>query len=63
MYKALLVDDESTVRNGLMRHLNWTDLGIGAVQTAASGEEGLRLSLSFHPDIIVSDIRMYELVT
>lgn len=61
MYKALLVDDESTVRNGLMRHLNWTALGIETVQTAASGEEGLKLSLSFQPDIVVSDIRMYEL--
>ncbi|NJP40366.1 response regulator [Oscillospiraceae bacterium HV4-5-C5C] len=61
MYKALLVDDESTVRNGLMRHLNWTALGIETVLTAASGEEGLKLSLSVQPDIVVSDIRMYEM--
>ncbi|WP_099206065.1 response regulator transcription factor [Scatolibacter rhodanostii] len=58
MIKLLIVDDESATRNGLMRHINWKELGIGMIQTAGSAQEGIMISEYFRPDVILSDIRM-----
>lgn len=58
MIKLLIVDDESATRNGLMRHVDWTGLGVDMVQTAGSAQEGIQISQYFYPDIVLSDIRM-----
>lgn len=58
MIRLLIVDDEKTTRNGLIKHLDWNQLNIDMVHTAASGQEAIRHSEQFEPDIILSDIRM-----
>ncbi len=58
MYKLLIVDDEEIIRMGIFHTIPWTDLAISQVKTAANGGEGLALFKQFHPDIILTDIRM-----
>lgn len=54
----MIVDDESSTRNGLMKHVDWNELGVDFVEEAKDGFEGLEIVESFQPDIIISDIRM-----
>lgn len=58
MIRMLVVEDEQVIRNGLMRHVPWQDLGVDAVREAANAVEALALLESFPADIVSSDIRM-----
>ncbi|MFC4808594.1 response regulator transcription factor [Paenibacillus sp. GCM10023250] len=58
MMKLLLVEDESDTRKGLMKHIRWQELGVGVVEEAKDGIEGLEAAIRLQPDIVVSDIRM-----
>ncbi|NBD24933.1 response regulator [Paenibacillus glycinis] len=58
MIKLLLVEDESATRKGLMKHINWHELGVDLVEEAKDGIEGLEAAGRLQPDIVVSDIRM-----
>ncbi|MDD3225770.1 MAG: response regulator [Clostridium sp.] len=58
MYKLLIADDESIIRNGLKKILNWKSLDIGIVGEAEDGEIALRLTEKLNPDIILLDICM-----
>lgn len=58
MYKLLIVDDESWVRERLRLTIDWNSLGISDVEDACDGEEGLKVAGEMFPDIIISDIRM-----
>ena len=58
MQRLLIVDDDASTRNGLMRHIPWKNHGIGMIQTAGSGQEALSICEQFQPDIVLSDIRM-----
>lgn len=56
--KLLIVDDEKLTRDGLMNSIDWKSLGIHAVAQADDGLHGYETALAFHPDIILSDVRM-----
>ncbi len=56
--KLLIVDDEKLTREGLMNSIDWKSIGISSVTQADDGIHGCDVALSFHPDIILSDIRM-----
>lgn len=56
--KLLIVDDEKLTRDGLMNSIDWEQLGIDAVEQADDGLHGYELSKRFHPDIVLSDVRM-----
>jgi two-component system, response regulator YesN len=58
LIKLLIVEDESSTRKGLIKHIKWDELGIGLVKEARDGIEGLEIAGSMEPDIIISDIRM-----
>lgn len=58
MIKLLIVDDESTTRKGLVKHIPWSELGIHLVEEAKDGVEALEIAGKIHPDIVLSDIRM-----
>jgi len=53
--KILIIDDEVDVHLAFRRLLEKEPLEI---ETAASGDEGIKLAQSFQPDLIVMDIRM-----
>lgn len=58
MYKLLIADDESIIRKGLKKVLNWESLDIGIVGEAEDGEIALKLTEKLNPDIILLDICM-----
>ena len=58
MYKVLIVDDEITVREGLVRVIDWEDCNCVVCGEAGSGEQGIDMITEIKPDIIITDIRM-----
>ncbi len=53
-----VLDDIMSVIDGISLGIPWADYGIEIIGTALDGEEGLRIALELHPDIILTDIRM-----
>lgn len=58
MFKMLIVEDERWEREGLVEFLDWPALGIGTIDTACDGIEGLEKALELEPDIVITDIQM-----
>jgi two-component system, response regulator YesN len=58
MYKLILADDESDVREGLLDQINWSSLGFDCVETAENGKEAAEMIEKARPDVVVTDIQM-----
>lgn len=58
MYRVLIVDDETTIREQLPVAFEWAQYGFEVVATAANGEIAIEKTLETHPDLILLDIRM-----
>jgi len=58
MIKAVLIDDEYIVVEGLKAIINWDEFGIEVVGSASNGVSGLELIEKEKPDIIFTDINM-----
>lgn len=58
MYKLMLVDDESDIREGLQEVIDFEKYGFTVVGEAANGLEALQVAEQMQPDLIISDIRM-----
>lgn len=58
MIRALIVEDETTIRSGLVRHLKWAELGVDEVRAAESAEEAFSILENYRPDLVLTDIRM-----
>lgn len=57
-YKALIVDDEVEIRDGMIRKLDWNSLGFEVAASAENGLEALELVEQVKPDVIMTDIKM-----
>lgn len=58
MLRALIVDDEFEIREGLRNRFPWETFGIDEVLVADDGDTALMLALDMRPDLIVTDIKM-----
>ncbi len=58
MYSVLIADDESIIRQGLLRFIDWEALGFSVVDEAETGEAALSKMLRLRPDVVLMDIRM-----
>lgn len=58
MLKVLIVDDETVVRKGIVLGVDWASMNCVVVGEAANGEAGLELVERYHPNLIITDIRM-----
>ncbi|WP_017810748.1 response regulator [Clostridium saccharoperbutylacetonicum] len=58
MIKAVLIDDEYIVVEGLKAIVNWSGFGIEVVGSASDGVSGLELIEKEKPDIVFTDITM-----
>lgn len=61
LYKVLIVDDESIIRNGLYNMIPWSKLGIDNILTASCAQEALSIARQDKPDIMLTDICMPEM--
>jgi two-component system response regulator YesN len=58
LHSAILVDDESFTRKGLMKLIDWEACGFRIVGEADNGEDALELIKRVQPDLVITDIRM-----
>lgn len=58
MYKVLIADDETFVRNLLEKNLRASGLPIEITISAENGQEALEKALACPPDIVITDIAM-----
>ncbi|WP_455717612.1 response regulator, partial [Anaerosporobacter sp.] len=58
MYKAVIIDDEQTVREGIQILLPWEDIGFTIIAEASNGEDGLEAVLNYQPEVVLVDVRM-----
>ena len=58
MYSILLADDEEEVRKGIIKKIDWENLGFQVVGDAENGEEALEKIEQLKPYVVMTDIRM-----
>ena len=58
MYKVVVIEDEITVRRGIVLTLDWAALNCMVAGEASNGEEGVEMILRLAPDIVVTDVKM-----
>lgn len=58
MLRVLIADDESKVCQLIEKLVDWDALGMEVVAVAENGIEALEKIKEFHPDIVITDIRM-----
>lgn len=56
--KILVIDDESLVRDSVVKNLQQAGIGIDDIFQAEDGIEGFAIIRSIRPDLIIADIRM-----
>ncbi len=56
--KAIIIDDEKHVREGLLLLAEWKRFGIDTIFEAKDGEEAMQLISKHQPEIIFTDMRM-----
>lgn len=61
MYKLLIVDDESRVREGLKVLIEWDKLGFEIFDAVESAEKALEIIQDNEIDVVLTDIIMYEM--
>lgn len=58
MYRVLVADDESIIREGMKCLFDWEKMGYSIVDEAANGEQALQKIITLEPDVVLMDIRM-----
>lgn len=58
MYKVLIADDESIIRNALMSAFSWSEYDMEIVGVCKNGLEAISLVKTLRPDICLLDIQM-----
>lgn len=58
MLKVIVADDEKRICRLICMLADWDALGMEVVATAANGLEALEQIKAYHPDILITDIRM-----
>jgi two-component system response regulator YesN len=56
--RAVLIDDEEWIREGLTEHINWGQLGIELINSFGNGADAFQFIERNEVHIILSDIRM-----
>lgn len=58
MYKAIIVDDEKWIVEGIKAGVEWNRFGFEVAGDAANGQEALGLMETLRPDVVLTDIKM-----
>lgn len=58
LWRLLIAEDETTIRKGLRRSVNWKDYSINVIDEAEDGEIALEIAKEQKPDVLFIDINM-----
>lgn len=58
MYKVLVVEDMDITREDIMALIDWKQYDFELLPGARNGKIGLEYARKFHPDIVITDIKM-----
>ena len=58
MYTIVIADDETELRQALIRRIDWESVGFQVVGEAENGIEALELVGKLEPDLLLTDVRM-----
>lgn len=58
MYKLLIVDDETIIREGIIANVDFAGIGLELVGSCENGLEALDVVKEHQPDIVMTDINM-----
>ncbi|GIP30133.1 hypothetical protein J23TS9_52630 [Paenibacillus sp. J23TS9] len=58
MYKAVIVDDEKWIVEGIKSGVHWNSCGFEVIGDAENGHEALELVKALRPDVVLTDIKM-----
>lgn len=58
MYKLLVADDETKIRNGICNYFPWSEIGFEIVAEAKNGRQALEYLIKHEVDVVLSDIKM-----
>ncbi|BFT74717.1 response regulator [Paenibacillus sp. P36] len=58
MLTVLIVDDEPLMRMGIQKAIDWSNYGIGEMNTAPNGRVALQMVEEKQPDVLLTDVRM-----
>jgi len=58
VYKALIIDDERWIVEGIKAGVSWEKYGFQVAGVAENGQEGLKLIESLRPEFVLTDIKM-----
>jgi len=58
MLKAVIVDDEPIIREGMKSIIDWEEWGFEIIGDASDGLEGVSLCEVLKPDLVIADVRM-----
>lgn len=58
MLKIMIADDDEIIRVRLVKKIDWSSMGFEVVAEAADGEELLKKTLRYKPDVVLTDIKM-----
>lgn len=58
MFKVIIADDETLIREGLRDFVDWKSFGMDVVALAENGAQAIELIDSLQPDICILDIKM-----
>lgn len=61
MYRILIVEDELTVRRGIVMTTPWSEYDCKVIGEAENGAIGLEMIQKLEPDIVITDIKMPEM--
>ncbi len=61
MYKAVIIDDEPIIVEGLTKAVDWSRWDCRVAGAAYNGKDGLEVIRKERPNLVISDIRMPEI--
>lgn len=61
MINVLIAEDELLIRMGLESSIPWNELGFHIVATASDGQKAWQAYQRYHPEVLITDIRMPQL--
>lgn len=56
MIKAMIIDDEKLIREGLVTYIDWKSLGVEVCGVCGDCTGGIRMALEVRPQLILADI-------